>query len=135
MTRYVFDSYAVIAFFKGEPDALRVERLLQSPAHSHFITTINVGEIFYTEAKRTDLLTAEEMLEDLYKLPLQLVDATYDLVMQAAQIKARHRLSYADCFAAALARRLDATLLTGDQEFSQVEDLVAIDWLKTRKRN
>jgi ribonuclease VapC len=55
--------------------------------------------------------------------------------MQAAQIKARHKLSYADCFAAALARKLDAILVTGDQEFSQLEDIVAIEWLTTRRRS
>lgn len=134
MNRYVYDSYAMIAFFKDEPGGSEVEGLLSSASNSNFITTVNVGEIFYIEAKRSDLLTAEEMIEDLYKTPLQFVDVSFALVMEAAQIKARHRLSYADCFAAALARRLDAALVTGDPEFEQIEDVVTIEWLPAKPR-
>lgn len=134
MNRYVYDSYAMIAFFKDEPGGSEVEGLLSSALNSNFITTVNVGEIFYIEAKRSDLLTAEEMIEDLYKTPLQFVDVSFALVMEAAQIKARHRLSYADCFAAALARRLDAALVTGDPEFEQIEDVVTIEWLPAKPR-
>jgi predicted nucleic acid-binding protein len=39
-------------------------------------------------------------------------------------------MSYADCFAAALAKQKNALLLTGDFEFKQVEAQIAIDWLK-----
>jgi len=124
----------MIAFFKDEPGGSEVEGLLSSALNSNFITTVNVGEIFYIEAKRSDLLTAEEMIEDLYKTPLQFVDVSFALVMEAAQIKARHRLSYADCFAAALARRLDAALVTGDPEFEQIEDVVTIEWLPAKPR-
>ena len=40
-------------------------------------------------------------------------------------------MSYADCFAAALAQRESAAVVTGDPDFRQVEQLVAIDWLPT----
>ena len=39
-------------------------------------------------------------------------------------------MSFADCFAAALAQRSKAELVTGDSEFKQVEDDIRIDWLK-----
>jgi predicted nucleic acid-binding protein len=39
-------------------------------------------------------------------------------------------MSFADCFAAALAKQKKALLLTGDPEFRQVEQEIAIDWLK-----
>jgi predicted nucleic acid-binding protein len=38
-------------------------------------------------------------------------------------------MSFADCFAAALAKQKKALLLTGDPEFKQVETQVTIDWL------
>ena len=44
-------------------------------------------------------------------------------------IKAGHALSYADAFAAALARSLNAVLITGDPEFRSVESLVRVEWL------
>jgi predicted nucleic acid-binding protein len=39
-------------------------------------------------------------------------------------------MSFADCFAAALAKQHKALLLTGDLEFKQVEAEVTINWLK-----
>ena len=35
----------------------------------------------------------------------------------------------ADCFAAALAQRLGAAVLTGDPDFQRLEGAVAVEWL------
>jgi ribonuclease VapC len=48
---------------------------------------------------------------------------------EAARFKARFRIAYADCFAAALAKRHKATVLTGGPEFRQVEKEVKVLWL------
>lgn len=49
---------------------------------------------------------------------------------QAAIYKATHKMSCADCFAAALARIKSAELLTGDPEFKALEKELKINWLK-----
>lgn len=38
-------------------------------------------------------------------------------------------MSYADCFAAALARKRQAELVTGDPEFREVEDEIKVVWI------
>ncbi|MCC6210625.1 MAG: hypothetical protein IT513_06225 [Burkholderiales bacterium] len=38
-------------------------------------------------------------------------------------------MSYADCFAAALAKERKADLATGDKEFKQIEGEVSVRWL------
>jgi hypothetical protein len=38
-------------------------------------------------------------------------------------------MSYADCFAAALAMKKKCELATGDKEFKQVEKYVKIKWM------
>jgi predicted nucleic acid-binding protein len=43
--------------------------------------------------------------------------------------KARGNISYADCFAAALAKGLGAEVLTGDKEFKVLEGEIGITWL------
>ena len=54
-----------------------------------------------------------------------------ELVRQAAVFKATKKMSYADCFAAALAKLTNAELVTGDREFKVVEsELKKIRWLK-----
>ncbi len=52
-------------------------------------------------------------------------------VVLAAALKARGGgLSYADCFCAALAFELGATVVTGDPDFHAFEPDLAILWLK-----
>ncbi len=57
------------------------------------------------------------------------VDADIELTRIAARFKAKGGISYADCFAAALAKHNKATLLTGDHEFEQLEKEIEIVWL------
>jgi predicted nucleic acid-binding protein len=52
-----------------------------------------------------------------------------ELVRQAAAFKATWKMSYADCFAAALAKIKNAELVTGDREFKQLARDVKIHWL------
>ena len=72
---------------------------------------------------------ADSAITDLTGLGIELIDADWPLTRMAAAFKARHRMSYADCFAAALAKERKADLATGDKEFKQVEREVSIHWL------
>ncbi len=60
---------------------------------------------------------------------MRIVDADWALTRQAAHYKAFKKMSYADCFAAALAKMQKASLFTGDPEFKEVEGEISIVWL------
>ena len=62
-------------------------------------------------------------------LPLQVVDANKDLTLEAAHLKATNKMSYADCFAGALAIKRKCELVTGDKEFKQVESKIKLKWM------
>jgi predicted nucleic acid-binding protein len=68
---------------------------------------------------------------DLSRLPIDIVGVGDDLTLarQAAIFKATHKMSYADCFAAALAKARNAELITGDPEFKELEKEIKIGWL------
>jgi len=51
------------------------------------------------------------------------------LVFQAAEYKAGHSISYADCFALAAAMEQKASIVTGDPEFRKVGHLVKVMWI------
>jgi ribonuclease VapC len=55
-------------------------------------------------------------------LPGLRVDSTVALGLLAGELKAKHRLSVADAWIAALARERNATLVHKDPEFEPVED-------------
>ncbi len=142
MTRYVLDSYAILAYYWDETGAARVDEILRGKGHAYWMSVINLGEVYYKAAKRADAAVSEDVAEDvlrrMLRLPVEFVDATVELTLEAARIKAKYRIAYADSFAAALAKKLNAQVVTGDEEFGQLErdGIVVVDWLppKPKKR-
>jgi predicted nucleic acid-binding protein len=64
------------------------------------------------------------------QLPLEVVPADLALAEIAADFRARHRISLADAFAAAMAKLRKAELVTGDPEVTALEKETRIRWLK-----
>jgi len=128
----VLDSWAVIAYLEGEPSAKRVADHI-ADAHEQnvplFISVVNSGEVWYIIAREASLADADRSIKELRHLGIEFIDADWTLTHEAAGFKSKYRMSFADCFAAALAKRKQALLLTGDREFKQVESQIAIDWL------
>lgn len=123
--RYVFDAWAMLAYFHNEePAAAQVAHWLEAALQKKveaYISVINLGEIYYRVGKTLGAQQAEAVLVDLESLPLHVIAAENDLVFSAARWKMRHRLSYADAFAIATAQKLGATLVTGDPELIALE--------------
>lgn len=135
MTRYVFDSFALIAYFENEPGAAQMDALLAGK-HERFMTSVNLGEVYYLTVRRRGHDVGEGLLDDMLAMSIELVEPGLELTLQAARMKAVHPLSYADCFAAALAAEMDATLVTGDPEFVRLdrEGIVRIEWLPAKPK-
>jgi predicted nucleic acid-binding protein len=70
-----------------------------------------------------------EVRAKLRALPIEVVPADELLAEQAGALKVHHKMSLADCFAAALAQQRRADLYTGDPEFHAVEKQIKIVWL------
>jgi len=131
--KYVMDSFAMIAFFEDEPGADRVAEILMSlmaRKAKAYMSVINWGEVYYNTLREEGVETAEKVIEQLRKYPIELVDADLKLTYEAAKLKARYKIAYADCFAAALSRKLNAVIVTGDPEFRKLGDEYSIQWLK-----
>jgi predicted nucleic acid-binding protein len=128
----VLDSWAVLAFFEGEPAGGTVSELI-SEARDHdvplLMSTVNAGEVWYIIAREVSEPEADQAVESLRKMGIEFVDADWPLTRTAGTFKAKHRMSYADCFAAALAKSRKAELVTGDKEFKQVESEITVRWL------
>ena len=129
----VLDSWAVMAYLEDENPGKQMAEIL-TDAHEHgtslLITTVNAGEVWYILAREISETEAERAITDLKRLGIQFVDADWNLTRLAAGFKAKHRMSYADCFAAALSKAQKADLVTGDKEFKQLDDQLKIVWLQ-----
>jgi ribonuclease VapC len=130
-TRKVLDAYALLAYFKAEGGHLRVKEMLAASDLDLLINAVNAGEVFYILAKVRGFREAEYFLNVILpSLPVTVIDNSFEQVIEAARLKAAHALSFADCFAASMAIRERAALVTGDREFEKLGRAVKIDWLE-----
>lgn len=135
---YVLDTYALMAFFLEEIGYDVVQQILWEHVTGKsdvLMTEVNWGEFFYMMAKKKSLSEAERRLAHVERIGIILVPADRTLIRMAANLKIIHStakapLSYADCFAAALAQLHSATLITGDHEFKSLETIISIRWLR-----
>jgi len=133
MATKVLDSWALIAFFEDEPAAEAVEKLLEqanAERHKLLISVVNWGEIYYNTMREVSEAAAEQKLKEIATMPIEVVGVDLHLTKQAAIYKATKKMSYADCFGAALAKIRNAEFVTGDPEFKEIEKEVKIGWLK-----
>jgi len=129
----VLDSFALLAFLRGEAGDDKVAALLEKagqrdvPLH---MTEVNYAEVKYIVLRKDGAARWAEVARDLPTLPIEFHPANRELADVAADFKSRFSLSLADAFAAALARKHKAELVTGDPEFKAVEKEIKIHWLK-----
>lgn len=132
MKNIVFDSYAIICHFKKEKGHEEVSEELSEIAIGNkegFISLINVGEVYYIIHRTYNLKIAEESVRVIHQMPVHIETPDLELTISSARLKATHKMSYADAFAAALTMKKKATLITGDKEFKALEKEIKIKFI------
>lgn len=130
---YILDSYALLAHFGDEDGGAEVARALraaQSEKTKLYLSVINFGEVYYSIYRERGREKAEKAKFMIEQLPIVIVAADKDLMLDAARLKGAHAVAYADCFAAALGIRHRAKVMTGDPEFRKFGDTVAVAWIR-----
>lgn len=116
----VVDSWALIALLRAEePAAGAMSRYLRRAQAGNLrliLNVVNLGEIYYRLIQLTDATQADLRLAQIKSLPIEIAPAREAVVLEAARVKAAHRLSYADAFAVATGRLERAPVLSGDPE-------------------
>jgi uncharacterized protein len=129
----VLDSHALLRFLRDEPGAEHVAAILEKagsrdqPVH---MTEVNYAEVQYIVRRKDGDAAWTMIAEELQAAPIEFHPASRSLADIAAGFKARHKLSLADAFAAALAKEKKAELVTGDPEFKALEKEIKISWLQ-----
>jgi predicted nucleic acid-binding protein len=132
MKRYVFDSYALLAYAEGEEGSKAVANIFKKALAEQaevFLCWVNWGEMYYIALREGGIERAELYSYTFSRYPLELIEANKELTLLAAQLKAFKKISYADAFAAATAIQKKAELVTGDKEFKQLETQLKILWI------
>jgi predicted nucleic acid-binding protein len=137
LSGYVFDAFALVAYFRSEPGRERVEELLRAAVTRQDtigMTVVNLGEVLYRIHQLRGAPASRRALLQIAQWPIVFYEIDRDLALNAAWLRAEKRLGYLDCFAAALGQALDAAVVTGDPGFRLVADEVLLDWLPQRAR-
>lgn len=128
----VLDSYSLIAYLEGEEGAdtmIEIFKAARDSGRSLLLSVVNWGEVYYITLREAGRGRPEEVAHLISTLPIQIIPADLELTKGAAEFKASKKMPYADCFAAALAKLRRVELVTGDEEFKQVEGEVKILWI------
>lgn len=99
--RAVLDSFALLAFLRGEAGEDKVAALLEraalrdEPLH---MTEVNYAEVKYIVIRKDGKDRWEEVANELPALPIDFQPITRSLADIAADFKVRHKLSLAEAF-------------------------------------
>jgi predicted nucleic acid-binding protein len=132
MAGTVLDSFALLAYFRDEEGADKVQQLLERASRKGaalLMTEVNYAEVKYITLRKQGAEAWRQVQESLTSLPLEFVPVGRELADIAADFKSRVSLSLADAFAAALSKQRKAELVTGDKEFEPLAGEIKILWL------
>jgi ribonuclease VapC len=121
---YVLDTSAWLTLIEDEAGSDTVQEILKQTRTGEaivFVSFMSFMEVYYITLQERDEAEALERVNLIAALPVLRVESTEGLNIQAAELKAAHRLSVTDAWIAALAKEREAKLVHKDPEFKQVE--------------
>ena len=132
MKTRVLDSWPILEWMNArQPATDHLDALLSDAEQGRarlLMSAMNVGEVYYFLKKHHNEILAENWRNASPTLPVTIEVPTGDEIWDAAILKSRFPLAYADAFAAALAQKYNCPLVTGEAEFCRVDQL-QIDWI------
>ena len=136
MTVYILDSSAVIRYIDSEAGADRVNAILKACVAGQAevcISAVQWGEVAGNLRKRLGASQEKSILSSLLPSESEIVPASAERAVRAAELRVDHKISYADAFALNLAMDSpDHILVTADYGFEAVDDLARIEFLPVK---
>src|SRR3989344_6060760 len=128
MPKYVLDSYAWIEYFLGSYKGEKVGKIVEAEENELFTPSIVVAEV--TSVASREKRDAEQAYKNILML-----SKTYELnhelakeagILHAEMRKKMHDFGMADAVILLTARKLDAKVITGDQHFKGLKEVIFI---------
>ena len=128
----ILDAHGLLVFLEKEAGFEKVESFFVAAVEKDnylLMSSVNFGEVYYIVLRECGKEKAQEIEKIIKALPIEIVNVDIQLAREAACFKATNKISYADCFAAALAKLHKGELVTGDKEFKTLENEIKISWI------
>lgn len=118
MTKYFYDSYAIIEYISGNP---KYEHYF---TNREGVTTLyNLMEVYYTIIRDAGRRKAKQVLEILQRLVVQPNIEDVEHSMNFRYLNKDKKFSYADCLGYVMAKRHHMKFLTGDKAFKDMQNV------------
>jgi len=116
MNPYIFDACSLIALADDEEGAETIENYLADKDNECYVHSLNLCEVYYHARRRGTEAEAKDLISELLELGfIERNDLDTAFWQAVGNLKAIHKkVSLADCCAIALAKKLNATLITSD---------------------
>jgi len=122
---YVFDAGFIALYFAGREDTRKYVDEIYEKTSKAYICEINLAEFLYNYARVFGWEAALVKNKLLRNSPIEIIGVNEDLTLSTAKIKLKYyeKLSLADCYLVALAKKLKATILTTDSTLRDIEEI------------
>jgi predicted nucleic acid-binding protein len=136
VTIFVLDSSAILRYIDNESGGDRVKEIFKICVRSQAamrISALQWGEVAGYLRRRLGISEGKRVLDSLLPLELEIVPATAERAVRAAELRSDRSISYVDAFAVELAMNsTDQILVTADYNFKAVDDLARIEFLPAK---
>jgi predicted nucleic acid-binding protein len=119
---YVLDANALVRYFRNQDGASKIRSLLVQADNGQVslrISVVNLTEVLYICARYSTLEDTRRGIDEVKGL-VEFASPDSEQALVAGELHHRYKLGLADCFAAELAMRTGATLVTADSEFARL---------------
>ncbi|MFH1376700.1 MAG: PIN domain-containing protein [Candidatus Woesearchaeota archaeon] len=128
MNNFVIDAYAWIEYFNGTKLGQKVKEIIENADNVIYTNLITVAELV-SSYTRNKLSFEEERkiilnLSNLYNLDFGFAEEAGELHVEIKKI--RKHMGMADVFVLLTARKLNAKVVTGDEDFRGLKEVIMI---------
>ena len=136
MTVFVLDSSAVLRYIDNEAGGDRVNAIFKACVRRQVqmrISALQWGEVAGNLRRRLGASGGMRALDRFLPLELEIIPATSERAVRAAELRSDRKIPYLDAFAVELAMESAGNVLvTADFDFKCVEDLTMIEFLPAK---
>jgi len=130
LERYCLDSYAILAFIGGEEGAEVVERALveaRAKRAEVYMSTVSLAEFYNVVSREEGVEVADRKYAELRMTSVIFDAPDEEVTLQAGRFKTKYSrmkgaFALADAFCLATACKYGARIITGDPDFTSVNE-------------
>jgi len=120
----LIDSWTWIEYWSGGSKADAAAAYIDS-SEAAVVSTINVAEVYHWILLHYDVKIAEEKIETIRRRCF-IIPVSEEIAIEAARIKHSAKFALADSFILATAKSVEAKVVTGDPDFTELKEAVYI---------